>query len=152
MGAVVTALPSILTIVLTRHFERSKELAIKYREIEREIRKNSIPAYEDLQNFLLKVVHGVRDGKPVPKEEVIAFFDDIVPKVQLWGSDKFIKDFSTLRTYKNANDSNEIAYVMENLFYSIRSDCGHDNKGLGRGDLLALYINDLPKQKRRWFR
>src|SRR6266516_2151328 len=50
-----TVLVSVLTIVFTRFFEKNKELAIKHQEIEREIREQHIPTYQELVQFLFKV-------------------------------------------------------------------------------------------------
>ena len=95
-------------------------------------------------------------------EELNQFFVSFTQKTLVWGSDKFIKDFSEFRESsvdyaeraKSGNVTNDdlidTMVKLERLLYSIRADCGHDNKGLGKGDLLTLFINDIrnyiPKQ------
>ncbi len=38
---------------------------------------------------------------------------------------------------------------LERLLYSIRYDCGRDNKGLGNGDLLTIFITDVRNYVKR---
>ena len=85
-------------------------------------------------------------------DEMSQFFSGFTQKTLVWGSDRFLKDFSIFRDNAVAQakkgsatpaDTTKTAIALENLLYSIRSDCGHENKGLGQGDLLTLFINDI---------
>jgi hypothetical protein len=44
---------------------------------------------------------------------------------------------------EESEGSPEVMLAFERLLYSIRRDLGHANKGLGRGDLLRTFINDV---------
>lgn len=150
-----TVLVSVLSVVLARYFEKNKELAIKRQEIEHEIREQHIPTYQELVQFLFKIFQSSKTGVTLPEQEVNDFFTDFTQKILVWGSDRFTKDFSTFRESivlytqqqqsgkATTEDSIKTMLTLEKLLYSIRADCGHVNKGLGRGDLLAFFINDI---------
>lgn len=150
-----TVLVSVLSIVLTRFFEKNKELAIKRQEIEHEIREKHIPTYQELVIFLFKLFQSSKTGATLSEKEVNDFFTDFTQKILVWGSDRFTKDFSAFResiilyTHQQQSgiatneDLTKAMLALEVLLYSIRADCGHMNKGLGRGDLLAFFINDI---------
>lgn len=149
-----TLLISVVSFPVTRMIERNKELAQRRWEQEQELRKQYIPIYQELVEFLFKLFTGSKTGKPMSPEETNEFFVSFTQKTLVWGSDRFLKDFSAFKDgsalyAQLANSGNTTTadlintmVVLENLLYSIRTDCGHENKGLGKGDLLTLFIND----------
>ncbi len=154
IAASSTILISVLSVVVGRFVERNKELALRHQEIEREIREKHIPTYQELVEFLFKLFLSTKTGTKLTEKEVNSFFANFTQKILVWGSDRFIKDFSIFRETLAASakqqqngqagtlDTNAWL-TLEALLYSIRADCGHGNKGLGKGDLLALFINDI---------
>ena len=44
-----------------------------------------------------------------------------------------------------AQDSTQMMFAFEDLLFAIRKDLGHSNAGLGRGDLLRGFVNDIDK-------
>jgi hypothetical protein len=42
-------------------------------------------------------------------------------------------------------DPVSLMFGFEDVLLTIRQDVGHTNKGLTRGDLLALWVNDVDK-------
>jgi len=150
-----TLLVSVLSVVLTRFFEKNKELAIKHQAIKQEIREKHMATYQDLVQFLFKIFQSSKTGVKLSEEEVNDFFTDFTQKILVWGSDRFTRDFSAFReslliytqqqqSGKATNDDPiQTMLTLETLLYSIRADCGHANKGLGQGDLLTFFINDI---------
>jgi hypothetical protein len=155
IAAAATIIVSVLSIVLGRIFERSKELELGRWQIEQEIRKENLPRYQKLVDFLFKVLDASRTGTQIPQDEMNKFFISFTQEILVWGSDRFIKDFSAFRESgvsqpdpaqggtAPTNDPTKVTLALEKLLYSIRSDCGHKNKGLGVGDLLTLFIIDI---------
>ena len=158
----LTLLVSVVSIVVARMVERSKEFAQRRWEQEQKLREQYIPIYQDLMEFLFKILQLSKTGKPMTPEEMNEFFVSFTKKTIVWGSDRFLKDFSTFRDCsaeyaqlaQSGNATNDdlikTMVTLENLLYSIRADCGHENKILKKGDLLTLFITDLrnyiPKQ------
>ncbi len=158
-----TVLVSVFSIVIARFFEKKKELSIKCHEIEQEIREKHMPTYQELVQFLFKIFQSSKTGVNLSEKEINDFFMEFTQKILVWGSDKFIRDFSAFRDaislyaqqqkdgQATNNDLMKTMLALEALLYSIRSDCGHSNKGIGKGDLLTLFINDvrdyIPKEQ-----
>lgn len=44
-------------------------------------------------------------------------------------------------------DSRAALYVFEELLIAMRRDCGYPDTALGRGDVLSLWVNDLPEAR-----
>ncbi|MCH7922726.1 MAG: hypothetical protein IH975_06825 [Nitrospinae bacterium] len=140
-----TVLVSVISLILSKHWERR-------REIEQEHRKQKLPIYEEFMTFWFRVVMSHSPGKkPVSEEEMINFFTSFTQKLMIWGSDKVLKEYSNFKNLSSSiaeQPSSEVLLTMltfEKLLFAIRSDVGHKNKGLGQGDLLALFITDLDK-------
>lgn len=74
IAAAATIIVSVLSIVLGRIFERSKELELRRWEIEQEIRKENLPRYQKLIEFLFKVLDASRTGTQMPQDEGNNFF------------------------------------------------------------------------------
>jgi len=132
--------------------ERQKEIEQRRHEIELELREKKLPIYGELVAFFFKLFKVSKAQTPLTPEEVQEFFVSLTEKTVIWGSDEFIAAFSKFRDDAvaqagNNQQSNTIEMMknFENLLYVIRRDYGHENKGLGPGDLLALFITDIRK-------
>jgi hypothetical protein len=147
-----TILISVFTLVWTRIWERRKELEQRKWELEQEIRKQKLPIYEELVGFLFDIVDNSRTGKSMTPDEMNKRLIYFTQKTVVWGSDQFLKDFGKFRGVPTNQaqpgstslpDPKTIMLNFEKLLYSIRTDFGHENKGLGETDLLILFINDI---------
>lgn len=136
-----TVLISVLSLIISKHWERIKE-------IQQEHRSKKIPIYEEFIKFWFKVLFGQKT-KPqqVPEREIIEFLSDFTQKLILWGSDDVLRNYSNFRRrYVNITPdkpSFDIMFEFEKLLYAIRKDTGHRNRNLKKGDVLALFINDI---------
>ncbi|MGI9054646.1 MAG: hypothetical protein ACR2F2_02455, partial [Pyrinomonadaceae bacterium] len=100
------------------------------------------PIYEEFTDFLLGKVLKNAASEDEMKEFVIKFSQ----KMLVWGDDNVIKawvDFK--KNVVNEEFQYQPLFLIENVLLSIRADMGHSNKGLKRGDLLTLFINDMDK-------
>ena len=70
-------------------------------------------------------------------------------KLILWGSADILSHWNAFRLVgavladAQPEGSPEIMFAFEQVLYAIRRDLGHSNKGLGPGDLLRSFINDV---------
>lgn len=140
-----TILVSVLTLVLSKQWERRLE-------IEQEHRKQKLPIYEEFMAFWFKVLLSHKPGmNPVSEEEMVEFFSTFTQKLIVWGSDEVLKEYSTFRrqSYVLAEQPSsahlEPLLIFEQPLYAIRSDVGHKNRDLKLGDLLALFITDVDR-------
>lgn len=118
------------------------------KEIQQEHRRKKIPIYEEFIQFWFKVLFSQQAGsQQVSEKEITKFLSDFTQKLILWGSDEVLRDFSNFRVrFANINPDKppiDIMFEFEKLLYDIREDTGHKNRNLKRGDILALFINDI---------
>ncbi len=142
IAASVTIIVSVISVLLAKLLEHRSE-------IRKEMRIKKIPAYTDLINFMFRVSFAKKRGQNPPTEkEILDFFQGFTEKIVVWGSDDVINAFNAFRTFAQKTQtaqSENILFVAETLFLTIRKDLGHKNKGLTKGKLLGLFVNDIEK-------
>ncbi|WP_429845308.1 hypothetical protein [Brevibacillus sp. FIR094] len=135
----VTALVAVLSLILTKLYERKKE-------IEQSHRTNKLPLYEEFISFYFKLLMSSKTGQPVSEAEMIEFHTKFTQKLILWGSDDVISAYANFRrVYLNLSKypPNELLLQFEKIMLALRKDTGHKNKKLNTGDLLSLFVNDI---------
>lgn len=146
IAAMTLAIATIVGYFVTKYLER-KAL------IEAELRRKKVEIYEELLGFLFKVLKKGKLSEEVADADVINFMYDFSPKAILWLSDKSLHKFVSWRIYLvKANKSGlnhgpdygqEVLFLLEDLFFSIREELGNKRKILKQGDLLSLVIDGL---------
>ena len=146
--AIVTASATVLvatgSILVTRIFERRSNR-------ERDQQAKRVPVYEEFVKGLLEMMGATKNSNVAQTDtlpfDTDAFFARFTERVIIWGSEKVVREWVSLRraTFNAQSEEEKYAnlYRLESLFLEIRSDRGLRNKGLERGDLLRLWINDL---------
>ncbi|HEX9929724.1 MAG TPA: hypothetical protein VGB02_14420 [Pyrinomonadaceae bacterium] len=135
LAAIITASATIFAAIRTKSIERLKE-------IEQELRKQKAPIYEEFADFLLNKVL----QNKASSEEMLEFVMKFHQKMIVWGDDKVIKAWVDFRKeIDTPTNKYHGLFQIENVLFKIRADMGHSNKGLEKGDLLRLFINDMDK-------
>jgi hypothetical protein len=136
---------TIISFFMTKYWERRKI-------IEQEQLRQKLQLYEQFIGFWVRdLITGKLQESGIMQEKSKQFFIDFIPKLILWGSDKFIKDYyDFLKNFSSGlvQDPDIIFQKMliyEKLLYSIRKDLGYKNQGLKEKDLLSLFITDIRK-------
>ena len=142
IAASATIVVSVISVLLAKFLEHRSE-------IRKEMRIKKIPVYTDLIKFMFRISFAEKRGQNAPSEkEILDFFQDFTEKIVVWGSDEVINTFNDFRTFAQRNQSSknqDILFLAERLFLAIRKDLGHKNKGLTKGKLLGLFVNDIEK-------
>jgi hypothetical protein len=161
-AAIATALVSLGAVLIQRLAE------IRTRR-ESSLRPNKEKLYKE---FLLlwamildQVTPATTPGVPATKDEANAQMMALLPDVQLWASNEVIVRWSEFRRYMTerverinrytdnqaerdaltAQVDPQYFLIFEKLILAVRKDLGHSPEGLGRGDVLGLWINDIDK-------
>jgi len=129
-GAIITGTLGIPSLVLGNIF-------IKKREIELKLREKRADVYE---KFVKKIIHKITRPDEVSDEELTRFLIEFTSDVILWGSDKFVKNYSELRQRLINQQSNSLEF--EDIMFDIRKDLGYSNQGLTEGYLFSLFVNE----------
>jgi hypothetical protein len=142
VAAVATGLLSLLTLVVQRQHERQES-------IEQEIRARKIAVYTALVDRWFDIF-GL--GEERSEEESAAAISaatarlaKMTPELISWASDEVLATWSRYRRAmtRRKPDPVWLMFGFEDVLLTIRRDVGHANAGLTRGDLLALWINDV---------
>ena len=141
--ASLTVMVSVFSVLVTTQRSRASE-------IEKDHRRQKIPVYEEFLDFMFRVLLAGNTGREPPSEdEMIKFFSDFTGKITLWGGPELVKAWNEVRAMgpSSASDDGAVDTSMilawERLLFAIREDIGHSTKGLDKGDILRLFINDL---------
>lgn len=148
-----TVLASVLSIILTKHWEKTLE-------IEQEHLKQKIPIYEDFLISWFTETLSARHNRMGEAKKEPSFMFKFAVRVLLWGSDEVIRQYSNFRhdlaristkipqsvgTPSAKTDYSisgfDVISSIESLILTIRSDIGHKNKGLKKGDLLSVVFD-----------
>jgi hypothetical protein len=144
--ALIAGLVTVSGYFISRYFERKKL-------IEQQIREQKLPVYEEFISFIFEMIMNVKAGTETDQKEMETFMMNFTKKSIVWMSNDSLKSYSTWKKRssefsegdKNYADTMKQMVLLEDMFFEFRKDIGHSNKGLKRGDLLALFINDLHK-------
>ncbi len=142
VAAVGTVLVSVISVIVGKYFERK-------RSIEQELREKKIPMYNGFVEFLFKVLMADKIGKKMSEKDMTMYFIKFTQELLVWGSDEVVSLWSNYRRYFVDRDKIDTSFnnmfELEKLLLAIRKDTGHKNKGLNKGDVLGLFINDIHK-------
>ncbi|WP_286756731.1 hypothetical protein [Roseivirga sp. UBA838] len=145
LATVIAGLVTIIGYYITRYFEKKKE-------IERQIREQKLPTYQEFINFIFKVFETASNDAKLNSEDLQKDFWSMNKKSTLWLSDRSLKayvkwkklsaEYSKMHKHSTL-ESLEVLVLLEDLLFEIRRDIGHKNKDLKRGDILKLFVTDL---------
>jgi hypothetical protein len=138
LAAASTVLVSVISVLYSKHLEQ-------YLNIQKEHREKKIPIYEELIEFIFRVIYAQKEGaKPIPDKELIETNSRITQKIIIWASDDVVIAFHKFRTASLEPHENmvSLALSVEELFLAIRRDLGHKNKHIFTGQILGTFMND----------
>jgi hypothetical protein len=143
VAAAGTLVGSIFTLLYTKSSERKNI-------VRQQIREKKIPIYEELISTSFKVLYAERlDGQALPEDEVTRLLVGVTERLIIWGSDEVLLAYKAFRQHSvDSGSAVGILFVYEQLLLAIRKDLGHSNEGIGKGSLLALWINDIDQVTR----
>lgn len=136
VAASATVLVSVFSVLISKYLEQRAKIV-------QEIRDKKIPVYEELINFVFKIVKSTKKGDQLAEDEIENFMFNFTQQVIVWGSDSVLQAFYKFKHNDDSGDGLQVALRMEELLLAIRRDLGHDNKGLSQGKILGLFINDF---------
>jgi hypothetical protein len=113
-------------------------------QIRNEQREKKIEIYEEVIQFFFEVVFATKLGhESKSEEELVDFFQRIIPKLVLWASDDVLATFIKFRQLSNQSGGTSAFSLFGKLLLDIRKDLGHQNKSLDELYLLGVFVNDI---------
>jgi len=146
--ALVTAATTVVVAIVTTFFGRYLE---RRQAAERAQQERRVPVYEDFIKGMLQAMGATvapSQRKPMTEAQVLQVLGPFTQKVVVWGSDEVLRAWVDFR-YRSMqgppkDNPQATLYDLENLLLAFRKDLGLSNKRLRKGDLLKLWVNDLP--------
>ena len=137
IAAAGTVIVSVVSVSLSRYSET--RIAVL-----KENREKKMPVYEKLIGFLFRIVYGSKLGQEPSYKEVLDFFASFTQEFMVWDADDVVKCYVAFRRHSlSAGKPAELVLLYEDLVRAIRKDLGHKNKGLRKGDILSIFVNDV---------
>lgn len=139
--ALITGCVSIVTVIgggIANNY-----LAYRQRNSEY-LREHRAQAYEKLIEIVYKMLMKSKKKEQYSADEMLSDMNDFNQSLTLWGSSKAIRlwDEWRLATAGKQPSASELLFAMEKVLIQLRRDMGQ-GRGLKRGDLLKLFINDV---------
>ncbi len=135
-----TIMISVFSLIIANLYEKKKIIREEQSEKKRDI-------YTKFIYFIFDTLFaGELKEKKKTNEEIIAFLVGFMQELIPWGGDQVVNSFVAFRqTTITATDPKSplLLLSLEELLFAIRKDLGHSNKGLNKGDILRLFINDV---------
>lgn len=104
---------------------------------------HKIELYENFVKFFVEMM-GL-SGKPGLNEDQIKVrMASMTPEMMIYASNDFLKQWREFKKLSNSGAAGAAGlFQMENVLKSMRSDLGHSSWLLTKGDVLALFVNDI---------
>lgn len=137
--ASATIIVSVISVLVAKRLEFRAALAKEHRE-------KKIPFYEGMVNFIFRMTFADKLGlEPITEKEMAQQMASFTENLIVWGADEVIDAWFKFRNKSLNSDIGSVTlmFEIEDLLLAIRRDLGHENKGLTRGKVLGLFINDI---------
>jgi hypothetical protein len=147
VAAVIAPIGSVTSLAVGRYYERKKT-------VEQDIRAKKTAAYEGLLDVWTLMFMGEKMGKG-PSDaagnlthEFMQRTIEVHRNLVIWSNQEVLRRWSRLRRasiQENAQRSPAQYFAdLELLLRAIREDIGHSNTQLAAGDIVGLFINEIP--------
>lgn len=139
IAASATVVVSVISVLVAKRLEFRATLAKEHRE-------KKIPFYEGMVKFIFRMTFADKLGlEPLTEKEMVQQMASFTENLIVWGADEVIEAWFKFRNRSLNGDGSgvSIMFEIEDLLLAIRRDLGHENKGLTRGKVLGLFINDI---------
>lgn len=138
--ALITGSISILTVVaggIASNVQRKKYYLRQHRE----------RPYQKLIEMVYKMQAKGKNPAGYSEKEILDDFNEFSQALTLWGSPKAIKLWNSWRLagVEGKPNPQDLLLAMEQIMLQLRCDMGQ-KRGLKKGDLLKLFINDVDEK------
>ena len=139
VAGAVTLFAAVVTVVGGKIWEQRVK-------IQQDVREKRLPVYEKQIETFFSVLFAEKAGNEKPSEQDIQkAFMAFTEKLIVWGSPEVIKAWSAFRLHDWTSAKPVDAFLKVELFLrAIRRDLGNSNSGLPPGELMRLFVNDMP--------
>ncbi len=141
LGSAIVGAGGLIAVALVANVW-SKQLEHR-RQIQEEQRKKKAEVYEEFMGFWFELLTGneSEDDPEAFQEKVEGYVRGFTHKLATWGSEPFLKEYGQFKE-KIKYDPDGAMLHFESVLLAIRANLGYKNKGLNRGDLLKIFLDE----------
>jgi len=127
---------SVISIVIKASEHRSKVRA--------ELRAKMEKPYSEFVSLIFDIMMNTKQGEVISEEEITKRMVLFSKEVTLYGSNKVVKKWAKYRiSLAGKPPLAENMLQLEGILFAIREDLGIKKRGMKKGEVLALFINDV---------
>ncbi|MCL2568421.1 MAG: hypothetical protein FWE12_03155 [Oscillospiraceae bacterium] len=127
---------SIISIIIKASEHRSK--------VKAELRAKMEKPYSEFVSLIFDIMANTKQEKVISDEEITNRMVLFSKEVTLYGSNKVVRRWAKYRiSLASKPPLAESMLQLENILFAIREDLGVKKRGMKKGELLALFINDI---------
>lgn len=134
LGLIVNSIISVALKVYEYRKKTKAELRIKMEK-----------PYSEFINLIFDMMMRTKQSKVMSEKEIQDRMIGFSKEVALYGSNKVVKRWAYFRTSADKLTPLENLTLLENILFAIREDLGMRKRGMKKGDILSLFINDIPE-------
>ena len=140
IGSIATILVGIFGVLWNQRSLQRRQIREAHREPKREVYTEFV---DKIIIDTLTRSGQLKDPRIQKKatEELAKTYQNFVGKLMVWGSPGFMKAFRDFKEAGAQGDYGVLLYV-DDMIREMRADLGHDDRGLARGDVIKLLLND----------
>ncbi len=132
-GLVITPLVSYVTTRAIENRKLSGQAALDHK----------IGVYEQFVQIIISAV-GLGDAEKISEDQIQARLSELAPSMMIYASNQVLKEWRTFRNISgDTNDGRASLFQMESVIRAMRKDLGHGSLTSMKGDILAVFVNDI---------
>jgi hypothetical protein len=137
-AAIIAALTAVFSVLYSQWQNKKKEIAESHRA-------EKVDLYKEYMKVTFGLLYSTKKGTLDPKhpsDEMERQFFDIKRDLIVWASPRVVSLFGDFTRAAHGKEPKDILLLMDDLLRAIRSDLRVSNRGLGRGDLIKMFLSD----------
>ncbi len=142
VAAAATIIVSVISVLIAKRLEQRALLLKEHRD-------KKTPFYEEMVKFVFHMAFAEKLGQPaLTEKQIVENMAGFTENLVVWGSEGVILAWFKFRNRSargESADGAQVLFEIEDILLAIRKDLGHTNKGLTRGKVLGLFVNDIHK-------
>jgi len=104
---------------------------------------HKIDLYEGFVDFFVEMM-GLGGDAVLEEAEVVRRMAEMTPAMLIYASNDFLKQWREFKKLSNQGvEGAALVFQMENVLKALRKDLGHSSLMSTKGDILAIFVNDI---------
>lgn len=150
LGPLLLSSGTVISVVITVVVGQFLQRRAGYEQAQRPTKVAVYERFMDTWFDLLQVGKVQSERKPIQPDDpkAVGYMAQFARELILWGSAKVLTSYShftaRVRVQTSAKSADTL-FDFEKVLIAMRSDLGHSNRGIEKGDVLRLFVTDIDR-------